>query len=389
MSMSTSTDAERTAVPDSAGTRNPTLDLIANIFQAGIQLTGAMPTDVILSPGRPAQLQVSGRLVSLDLAALSPNDTARIAGDLCGKNERALKRLAEEGSCDVSLSLPKLARLRPQIFRQRGTYVIAIRVGRTVIPDFASLNLPAQLADITRLEHGLVLVAGGPGSGKSSTMAALIDRINENCSYNIVTLENPVEFLHLHKKSLVHQRELHSDVPSYELGMQSALKQGARVVMISELADRHTADLALMAADSGRLVISSMETANVVRAAERMVSFFPAEEHRRIRGLMSRSFRYFIAQQLLPGREGGRVPIFEILKSTSRARQLLERSDDWNVLADAINKGNLEDVQTFEQELERLIRRGVISLDTGLRHSGYPDILRMELSDVREDVNGS
>jgi len=285
----------------------------------------------------------------------------------------------------VSVSLPKLARLRPQIFRQRGTYVIAIRVGRTVIPDFASLKLPPQLSDITTLEQGLVIIAGGPGSGKSSTMAALIDRINENCAYNIVTLENPVEFLHLHKKSLVHQRELHGDVPSYELGMQSALSQGARVIMLSELADRRTTELALVAADSGRLVVSSMQTANVVRTAERIVSFFPVEEQKRIRGLLSRNFRYLIAQQLLPAKDGGCVAIFEIMKSTSRARALVDRCEDWEILRDAMNKGNLEDVQTFEQELEKLIRARVISLDVGLRHTTHSDQLKMELADMREE----
>jgi twitching motility protein PilT len=385
--MGDSTD--RNTPLDAAGQHNHTLDLIVSIFQSSMQATRTLPNDVILSPGRPPQLQFSGKLVSLDLAMLTPNDTARIANDLIGKNDRALKRLAEEGSCDVSVSVPKLARLRPQIFRQRGTYVIAIRVGRTVIPDFASLNLPSKLTDIISLEHGLVVIAGGPGSGKSSTMAAVIDRINENCAYNIVTLENPVEFLHLHKKSLVHQRELYSDVPSYEVGVQSALRQGARVIMMSELADRHSIQLALMAADSGRLVISNMETANVVRTAERIVSSFPAEEQKRIRGLLSRSFRYLIAQQLLPRKDGGRVAIFEILKSSSRARALLDRGEDWSSLTEAISKGNLEDIQTFEQELEPLIRKGVISLEVGLRHTSQPDILRMELADVPEDTSPS
>lgn len=385
--MGDSTD--RNTPLDAAGPRNHTLDLIVSIFQSSMQVTRSLPNDVILSPGRPPQLQFSGKLMSLDLAMLTPNDTARIANDLIGKNDRALKRLAEEGSCDVSVSVPKLARLRPQIFRQRGTYVIAIRVGRTVIPDFASLNLPSKLIDIISLEHGLVVVAGRPGSGKSSTVAAVIDRINEDCAYNIVTLENPVEFLHLHKKSLVHQRELYSDMPSYEVGMQSALRQGARVIMMSELADRNSIELALMAADSGRLVISSMETANVVRTAERIVSSFPAEEQKRIRGLLSRSFRYLIAQQLLPRKDGGRVAIFEILKSSSRARALLDRGEDWSSLTEAISKGNLEDIQTFEQELEALIRKDVVSLEVGLRHTSQPDILRMELGDVRDDNSPS
>ena len=162
---------------DATSARTPTLDLLINIFQVAIKVTGAIPTDIILSPGRPPQLQVTGKLLSLDLDVLTPSDTTRIANDLTAKNDRALKRLAEEGSCDVSVSLPKLARLRPQIFRQRGTYVIAIRVGRMTIPDFATLKLPSQLTEITSLEQGLVIVAGVPGSGKSATMAALLAAI--------------------------------------------------------------------------------------------------------------------------------------------------------------------------------------------------------------------
>ena len=155
--------------------------------------------------------------------------------------------------------------------------------------------------------------------------------------------------------------------------------------MLSELVDRQTTELALMAADSGRLVISSMETASVVRTAERMVSFFPVEEQKRIRGLLSRSFRYLVAQQLLPRNDGGRIAIFEVLKSTSRARALVDRGEDWAPLAEAISKGNLEDVQTFEQELERVIRQGLVSLEIGLRHTSQPDMLKMELADMRGD----
>lgn len=198
---------DRSGAAETGVARNPTLDLIVAIFNAGVKATGAIPSEVILSPGKSPQLQASGRLFPLDLPVLTPNDTSRIANDLTSKNQQALRRLGEEGSCDVSVSLPKMARVRAQIFRQRGSFAIVIRVGRTSIPDFASLNLPAQLAEITNLADGLVLIAGGPGSGKSSTVAALIDRLNESCAYNIVTLENSVDFLHLHKKSLVHQRE--------------------------------------------------------------------------------------------------------------------------------------------------------------------------------------
>ncbi|HET9741245.1 MAG TPA: ATPase, T2SS/T4P/T4SS family [Terriglobales bacterium] len=379
-------DATESNVADAAtDSRKATADFIAAIFNSSLQTTGGIPNEIILSPGKPPQLQASGRLSSLNLSQLTPNDTARIANDLTAKNDRALRRLVEEGACDVSVSLPKLARLRAQIFRQRGTYVIAIRVGRTAIPDFASLNLPPTLAEVASLDQGLVLVAGGPGSGKSSTIAALIDRINERCAYNIVTLENPVEFLHLHKNSLVHQRELYSDMPNYELGMQSALRQGAKVIMLSDLSDRHTTELALTAADTGRLVISSMETANVVRTAERIVSLFPLEEHKRIRGLLGRSFRYLIAQQLLPRKDGGRVPSFEILRSSSRTRAVIDRGEDWSALVEAMSSGNYDEVQTFEQELEKLIRKGVVSLEVGLRHSSRPDMLRIELADLGEE----
>jgi twitching motility protein PilT len=380
-----STDAEQRASKDAQPIPNAAVELIISIFNAATRLGTGMPSDIILSPGRPPQLQISGKLQPLDLPSLSPNDTARFAADLVAKNEPAVKRLREDGSCDVSLSLPKLARLRAQVFRQRGTYAIAIRVGQTVIPTLESLQLPAQFANIANLEHGLVVVAGGPGSGKSSTLAALIDKINETHAYNIVTLENPIEFLHLHKKSVVHQRELHSDMASYEVGMQSALKQGAKVIMLSELADRQSIELALSAADSGRVVLSSINTPSVVRTAERIVSVFAPDEQKKVRASLGRSFQYIVAQQLLPRKEGrGNVAIFEMLKASSRTRSDVERGEDWTAIMKLMSEGGQEDVQTIDQEIERLIRQGVISLETGLRHTSRPDMLRLELADMDE-----
>ena len=221
---------------------------------------------------------MNGQLVPVELPGLQklkPADTGQVANDLIGSNKLALQKLRDQGSCDISYSLPNLARFRVNIFTQRGTCAIVMRVIPTKIPVFADLNLPPQLADCVELRNGVVLVTGPTGSGKSSTLAAILNQINDEKAYHIITIEDPIEFLHPHKKATIHQRELHSDTPSFALALRAALRQAPKVILVGEMRDRETIEIALEAAETGHLVFSTLHTIDASKTVERIIGAFP------------------------------------------------------------------------------------------------------------------
>src|SRR6478735_2542982 len=239
-------------------------------------------SDLIFSPGRPPQVEIYGQLIPVQgpgLRLLTADDTRRIASDLIGDNKQAINMLREQGSCDISYGLPGLARFRVNIFIQRGSCAVVMRVIPTTIPDFATLRLPQQLSEVTKLRDGIVLVTGSAGSGKSSTLAVLLDAINREKYYHILTIEDPIEFLHNHKCSTIHQRELHSDTPSFAHALRSAMRQAPKVILVGEMRDRETIEIVLEAAETGHLVLSSLNTMDAPKTIERVVgSFAPGEQ---------------------------------------------------------------------------------------------------------------
>src|ERR1700731_3532100 len=222
------------ATPGRAPLPNAAVPPTPALLLAMLQVSSHV-SDLIFSPGSHPHVEVSGQLVPVKMpgvSALSPGDTLRIAQELIGDNQQATATLQKQGSCDISYSLPGTARFRVNIFVQRGTHAIVMRVIPKSIPSFAELKLPEQLADIANLKNGIVLITGPTGSGKSSTMAAVLDKINETKAYHIITIEDPVEFIHRHIRSLIHQRELHSDTPSYSLALRPALRQAPKVILV-------------------------------------------------------------------------------------------------------------------------------------------------------------
>ena len=287
-------------------------------------------SDLIFSPGRPPQVEVHGRLVAVQAPGfriLSADDTRRIAADLIGNNKQAINILREQGSCDVSYGLPGLARFRVNAFIQRGSCAVVMRVIPTKIPDLATLGLPAQLAEVASIRDGMVLVTGPRGSGKSSTLAALLDLINQEHVCHIITIEDPIEFLHNHKSATVHQRELHSDTPSIPMALRAALRQAPNVILVSELRDRETVEMVLEAAETGHLVLSSMNTVDAAKTVERLLSLFPAMEQAATRSRLAKCIRQIVSQKLIPRRDGdGRVPVVEVLKVLPGTLESLEIS---------------------------------------------------------------
>jgi len=341
-------------------------------------------SDLIFSPGRPPQVEVYGQLIAVQgpgLRLLSADDTRRIASDLIGDNKQAINMLREQGSCDISFGLPGVARFRVNVFIQRGSCAIVMRVIPTKIPEFSSLGLPVQLGEIANLRDGIVLVTGPRGSGKSSTLAALLDRINERQTSHIITIEDPIEFLHNHKKSTIHQRELHSDTPNFALALRAALRQAPKVIVVGEMRDRETMEMVLEAAETGHLVLSSLNAPSVFKTLERIVSAFPLSEQQSLRGRLAKTLRYVISQQLIPKKDGGRVAILEVFKNTNRTRQYLECEDSSGEnLLEAVKNGAMEGMQHFDAELERLVRADAVDVQTALSYASDAQQLQSALS---------
>lgn len=313
---------------------------------------------------------------------LSADDTRRIAADLIGTNKQALNTLREQGSCDVSYGLPGAARFRVNIFIQRGSCAVVMRVIPTVIPTFSSLRLPAQLEDAANVRNGIILVAGGSGSGKSSTLAALVDRINSEHCYHILTIEDPIEFLHKHKKSTVHQRELHSDAPNFALALRAALRQAPRAIMVGEIRDRETLEILLEAAENGHLILSSMNTVDVSKAVERTIGSFQAAEQQSVRERFAKTFRYIIAQRLIPRADGAeRIAVVEILKSNSRTRDCVEQGErPGRTILDCLKTSEREGMQHFDAEIAKLVRAGTVDSETALCFASNATLLGQELA---------
>ena len=363
----------------------PTQQLIASMLHGREGVS-----DLIFSPGRPPQIEIRGELMELRFQGfeeLLPQQTVQIAQDLIGSNPVAAEQLTRDGSADLSYALPSVARFRVNIFKQRASFAIVMRVIAMRVPTFDELGLPPQLAAIVPLRNGIVLVTGPTGSGKSSTLAAVVDRMNDTRPIHIITIEDPIEFIHAHKKATIHQRELHSDTPTFALALRAALRQAPKVILVGEMRDRETIETALEAAETGHLVLSTLHTIDAAKTVERIVGTFPLGEQQTIRTRLSKAFQYIISQRLLPRGDGkGRVPILEILKSTLRTREYVEQGEqEGKTLLDSMRAGSEDGMQHFDGEIEKLIRAGTIAVDVGMSYATNPNNLRLEIADIIED----
>jgi twitching motility protein PilT len=361
-----------------------TAQLIAAMLKSNTQVS-----DLIFSPGRAPQIEVNGQLVELKykgLECLSAADTRSIAYDIMGENEHPLRKLDQDGSADLSYGLPGVGRFRVNIFRQRGSCAIVMRVIPDKIPSFADLKLPSRLEEIVHLKNGIVLVTGPTGSGKSSTLAAIIDKMNLEKAFHILTIEDPIEFLHRHKKATIHQRELHSDTPTFALALRAALRQAPKVILVGEMRDRETIEIALEAAETGHLVMSTLHTIDASKTVERIVGVFPVADQHSVRTRFGKAFRFIVSQRLLPKKDGkGRIAAIEILKSTLRTRDYVEKGEsEGKSLLDAMRDGDTDGMQHFDGELEKFLRAGTIDFDTALAYSTNPGNFRLEVADFLE-----
>ena len=371
--------------PENPAGTPPPLNFIAVLRQ--MLKASDKVSDLIFSPGRPPQIELAGKLQGVTvpgLDKLTPAHTAGIAKVIIGNHQTANESLEKSGSADLSFSAPGEARFRVNIFKQRGTHAIVMRVIPTKPPNFEDFDLPSQLKEIVDIKNGIVLVTGPTGSGKSSTLAAIIDLINETMHYHIVTIEDPIEFLHAHKNSTIHQRELHSDTPSFAIALRAALRQAPKVILVGEMRDRETIEVALEAAETGHLVLSTLHTIDASKTVDRIIGVFPKNEERVIRTRIAQSFRYIISQRLIPRSDGsGRVAAIEILKSTMRTREYIEKGEsEGKSLIDAMEQGDQEGMQTFDGVIESMVRSGVLTQEGALPYATNANNLLLRLGDM-------
>ena len=352
-------------------------------------------SDLNLSVGAAPQIEVDGKLRSVQFAGLKrllPYHTELIAMRLLNDNVELADRLIETGSVDLSYSLRQKARFRVNVFSQRGTYSIVLRVIANEVPRFEDLGLPPTLKAIADERNGIVLVTGPTGSGKSTTLAAIIDKMNQERAIHIITIEDPIEYLHTHKKAIINQREVGGDTKSFALALRAALRQAPKVILVGEMRDVETISTALEAAETGHLVLSTLHTIDAAKTVDRIIGVFPKNEERQVRTRFAQSFRWIVSQKLIPKKGGGRSALCEILRATSRTREYIQEGErDGRSLLDAMDDGALDGMQTFDGELLRLINEGVMDAESALTYATNPTNLRLRLGfdDHGNDVSAA
>jgi twitching motility protein PilT len=354
------------------------------ILEAMLKMSDRV-SDLNFSVGRQPQVEIDGQLAPVNfpgLPRLTPYQTEMIAMHMMRGDRELTRTLLTNGSVDLSYSIPMKTRFRVNIFSQRGTYAIVLRVIPDGIPTLEKLNMPEEVYNIGKLKNGVVLVTGPTGSGKSTTLAAIINQINLDYAYHIITIEDPVEYMHRHVKSTVNQREVGSDTKTFSLALRAALRQAPKVILIGEMRDVETIEIAMEAAETGHLVLSTLHTIDAAKTVDRIIGVFPKDQEPQIRTRLSQSFRYVISQRLLPKVGGGRIAALEILKSTMRTRDYIVKGEsDGRSLTDAMHDGSVDGMQTFDDEIEKLWNAGTISKETAMAYATNPTNLALRLTD--------
>lgn len=354
-------------------------------------------SDLNFSCGQKPQVEINGTLYSatpLGLGRLTAYQTEMIAVAILRDNPDAAFQLAKTRTADLSYALPGRCRFRVNIFQQRNSYSIVMRVIPHEIPTFEQLNIPPQLREVCDIRNGIVLLTGPTGSGKSSTLAAIIDEINEKKSYHIVTIEDPIEFLHNHKKSTINQREVGADTKDFASALRAALRQAPKVILVGEMRDIETTEIALEAAETGHLVLSTLHTIDASKTIDRIIGLYPKNEEKVIRTRLAQTFRYIVSQRLIPRADGkGRIAAVEIMRSNPRTREYVEKGEtEGKTLLDAIRDGELDGMQDFDSVIRKMIEDKIITLEDGLSYATNQNNLLLQLkglSSTEDYVNGN
>ncbi len=328
-------------------------------------------SDILLTVGKPIQVESEGELIDVtlqpELGKLTPWQMEVIASSILGQKRRYYQQLVEEGACDLSYALSGRARFRVNVFSQRGSLAVAMRLLPMKVPSIEDMDLPEIFYSIAAEKYGLVLLTGATGAGKSTSLATLVRAVNSAQRKHIVTLEDPIEFIHPHEQSLVNQRELGVDFSSFASGLRSALRQAPHIVLVGEIRDKETLEIALEAAETGHLVLGSLHTADTGQTVNRMVGMVDKEEERYLRERLSESLKYVISQRLMPDLQGRKVAAFEIMVNNLRIREIILHGEEpdktfYQVLETSTTYGMF----TFDMHLARMFRDEVISEEVAM-----------------------
>jgi twitching motility protein PilT len=345
-------------------------------------------SDINLTVGRPFQVEVYGNLipVQLNLATkvLTPFQTEVIALNLLRSDRRKIETLIKEGSCDLSHAIGDKVRFRVSIFSQKNNYSIIMRKLPVEIPTIEDLNLPSVFKKMAQEKNGIIFFTGATGSGKTTSLAAILDDINESSAVHVITLEDPVEIVHPHKKATFNQRELGSDFDSFSHGLRAALRQAPKVILVGEIRDRETMEIALTAAETGHLVLSTLHTIDATQTLNRILGFFDQEEERQIRIRLSGALRWVVSQRLLPRSDQGRVAVFEIMLNNLRVQDLILHGESPDkTFYEIMESSQPFGCQTFDQDIVANFEQGNISEETALLFASKRAIVQRGMDQIK------
>ena len=323
-------------------------------------------SDIHLAPGSPVMLRIDGQLLPQTQTRLKPNEVELILEPMLSDVQK--QRLKEDGELDFAFSIPNYSRVRANVFRQRGTYTAALRILTYDVPKPETLGLPPAVVNFTNLKRGLVLVTGATGSGKSTTLASLIDIIAQRDAKNIITLEDPIEYLHTNKRAIVRQREVGDDTKSYADALRAALRQDPDVILVGEMRDLETISTAITAAETGHLVFSTLHTNNTSEAIDRMIDVFPPHQQQQIRVQLSTVLEGVVAQQLLPKIDGGRIAAFEVLIANSAIRNLIREGKAFQIPS-ILQTSKRDGMQTMDDCIMNIFQHGLIAQRTAVDYA--------------------
>ena len=335
-------------------------------------------SDLFFVAGGPVSEKLEGKIRPIGQQRLMPEDTCQVVTEIYKAANRDMADFLQRGDDDFSFAIPGVARFRVNAYRQRGSVAAVIRVVSFDIPDWQSINIPEQLMALSQLTEGMVLITGTAGSGKSTTQACIIDKINRERQCHIVTLEDPIEFLHRHNKSIVSQREIAIDTRDYLSALRACVRQAPDVILLGEMRDPETIHTAISAAETGHLVIATLHTRGAVNALDRMIDAFPSTQQPQIRVQLASVLRTVVSQQLLPDQRGGMVPACEILQITPAVRSMI-RDNKNHQIDNAIAAGGKDGMVSMDRALADLVQRGKISRETALENADRTEQLQRYL----------